>query len=89
VLAAFSVSAEMLIATRALLGLTGATLARSSLSLIRSLFPDERRRATAIGIWVSCFAAPAAVGPLVGGVLLEFFWWSRCSCSTYRSWRAC
>jgi MFS transporter, DHA2 family, multidrug resistance protein len=74
-LAAFSTSAAMLIATRAVLGVAGATLAPSSLSLIRSLFPDERRRTKAIGIWMSCFAAGAAVGPLVGGALLEQFWW--------------
>ena len=74
-LAAFSTSPAMLIATRAVLGVAGATLAPSSLSLIRSLFPDERRRTVAIGIWMSCFAAGAAVGPLVGGALLEQFWW--------------
>jgi MFS transporter, DHA2 family, multidrug resistance protein len=74
-LAAFSSSAAMLIATRAVLGVAGATLAPSSLSLIRSLFLDERRRTVAIGVWMSCFAAGAAVGPLVGGALLEQFWW--------------
>jgi MFS transporter, DHA2 family, multidrug resistance protein len=73
--AAFSTSPEMLIATRALLGVAGATLAPSSLSLIRNLFADERQRTLAIGIWMSCFAAGAAVGPLVGGALLELFWW--------------
>jgi DHA2 family multidrug resistance protein-like MFS transporter len=75
VLAAFSSSAAMLIATRAVLGVAGATLAPSSLSLIRSLFLDERQRTVAIGVWISCFAAGAAVGPLVGGALLEQFWW--------------
>ncbi|HEV3378831.1 MAG TPA: MFS transporter [Thermoleophilaceae bacterium] len=75
VLAAFATSPAMLIAARAVLGVAGATLAPSSLSLIRSLFPDERRRTVAIGIWMSCFAAGAAVGPLVGGALLEQFWW--------------
>jgi MFS transporter, DHA2 family, multidrug resistance protein len=74
-LAAFSTSAGMLIGARALLGVAGATLAPSSLALIRSLFPDERRRTVAIGVWMSCFAAGAAVGPLVGGALLEQFWW--------------
>src|SRR5918999_3598462 len=75
VLAAFSTSAPMLIAARALLGIAGATLAPSTLSLIRSLFLDERQRTVAIGVWMSCFAAGAAVGPLVGGALLEQFWW--------------
>jgi MFS transporter, DHA2 family, multidrug resistance protein len=74
-LAAFSTSAAMLIATRAVLGVAGATLAPSSLSLIRSLFRDERQRTMAIGVWMSCFAAGAAVGPLVGGAMLEQFWW--------------
>ena len=74
-LAAFSTSAPMLIAARAVLGVAGATLAPSSLSLIRSLFLDERQRTVAIGVWMSCFAAGAAVGPLVGGAMLEQFWW--------------
>jgi MFS transporter, DHA2 family, multidrug resistance protein len=74
-LAAFSTSAVMLIAARALLGVAGGTLAPSSLALIRNLFCDERQRTTAIGIWISCFAAGAAIGPLAGGLLLEHFWW--------------
>jgi DHA2 family multidrug resistance protein-like MFS transporter len=75
VAAAFSSSAEMLIATRALLGLAGATLAPSTLSLIRNMFHDERERTVAIGIWISSFSAGAAIGPLIGGVLIEYFWW--------------
>lgn len=75
VLAAFSSSAEMLIATRALLGIAGATLAPSTLSLIRNMFLDGRERSFAIGIWIASFSAGAAIGPLVGGLLLEYFWW--------------
>jgi DHA2 family multidrug resistance protein-like MFS transporter len=75
VLAAFSQSPEMLIASRALLGIAGATLAPSTLSLIRSMFEDERQRTVAIGIWVTSFSAGAAIGPLVGGLLLESFHW--------------
>ena len=75
VLAAFSTSPEMLIATRALLGLSGATLAPSTLSLIRSMFHDPRQRSTAIGIWITSFSAGAAIGPVLGGVVLEYFWW--------------
>jgi DHA2 family multidrug resistance protein-like MFS transporter len=75
VAAAFSSSAEMLIATRALLGVAGATLAPSTLSLIRNMFLDPDQRAFAIGVWATSFAAGAAIGPLAGGVLLEFFWW--------------
>lgn len=75
VLAAFSTSAEMLIAARALLGVAGATLMPSTMSLIRNMFLDERERTVAIGIWVSGFSVGSAIGPLVGGLLLEHFWW--------------
>lgn len=75
VLAAFSTSAEMLIAARALLGVAGATLMPSTMSLIRNMFLDERERTVAIGIWVSGFSVGSAIGPLVGGFLLEHFWW--------------
>jgi len=75
IVAAFSTSAEMLIATRALLGLAGATLAPSTLSLIRNMFLDAEERTFAVGIWISSYSAGAAIGPLVGGVLLEHFWW--------------
>jgi DHA2 family multidrug resistance protein-like MFS transporter len=75
VLAAFAVSAEMLIATRALLGLAGATLLPSTLGLIRNMFVDPRQRAVAIGIWAAVFSAGTAIGPVLGGALLESFWW--------------
>jgi DHA2 family multidrug resistance protein-like MFS transporter len=75
VLAAFSTSAEMLIATRAVLGIAGATLAPSTLSLIRNMFLDPRQRTQAIGIWITSFSVGGAIGPLAGGVVLEFFWW--------------
>jgi DHA2 family multidrug resistance protein-like MFS transporter len=74
-LAAFSTSAEMLIASRALLGIAGATLAPSTLSLIFAMFLDPRQRATAIAVWISAFSAGSAVGPVLGGILLEHFWW--------------
>lgn len=75
VLAAFSNTAEMLIVTRALHGLAGATIAPSTLSLIRNMFDDPAERMKAIGIWISSFSIGAVMGPLVGGVLLEYFWW--------------
>jgi MFS transporter, DHA2 family, multidrug resistance protein len=75
VLAAFSTSAEMLIVTRALLGIAGATLAPSTLSLIRHMFYDPGQRTVAIGVWITCYSVGGAIGPLVGGVLLEYFWW--------------
>ncbi|WP_188190529.1 MFS transporter [Nonomuraea sp. SYSU D8015] len=75
VLAACSVNAETLIATRALLGVSGATLLPSSLALIRNMFHDVKQMGTAIGLWYGCFMLGMAVGPLVGGVLLEHFRW--------------
>ncbi|MFD9129725.1 MFS transporter, partial [Kitasatospora sp. NPDC059571] len=74
-LAAYAPSAGWLILARALLGVAGATIMPSTLSLIRALFPDARERATAIGIWGAGATAGAALGPLVGGMLLEHFWW--------------
>ncbi|MBA3563115.1 MAG: MFS transporter [Gammaproteobacteria bacterium] len=75
VLAAFSTSAEMLIATRAVLGIAGATLAPSTLSLIRNMFLDPGQRTVAIGVWVTSYSVGAAIGPPLGGVLLQYFWW--------------
>jgi MFS transporter, DHA2 family, multidrug resistance protein len=75
VLAAFSTSAEMLIATRAVLGVAGATLAPSTLSLIRNMFHDPQERTVAISVWITSYSVGAAIGPLLGGALLEYFWW--------------
>ena len=75
VVAAYSTSVAMLIAARALMGLTGATLMPSTLALISNMFTDRRERASAIAIWTSCFMVGAAGGPVVGGLLLEHFWW--------------
>lgn len=74
-IAAFAPNAETLIAARALLGIAGATLMPSTLSIVRAMFADARQRTTAIAIWSTGAMAGAAVGPLVGGVLLESFWW--------------
>src|ERR687891_329877 len=75
VVAAFSTSATMLIATRALLGIAGATLAPSTLSLIRNMFHDPHQRTFAIGVWVTSYSVGGAIGPLIGGIVLEYFWW--------------
>ena len=75
VLAAFSASAEQLVVARALLGVAGATLAPSTLSLLRNMFLDPHERTVAISVWIMSFSAGAAIGPLVGGALLEYFWW--------------
>jgi MFS transporter, DHA2 family, multidrug resistance protein len=74
-LAAFSPNAESLIVSRALLGVAGATLAPSTLSLIFHMFQDPKQRSVAIGFWIGSFSAGSAVGPVLGGAMLELFWW--------------
>jgi MFS transporter, DHA2 family, multidrug resistance protein len=74
-LAAFSRSAGMLIAARALLGIAGATLAPSTLSLISNMFRDDRERTFAVSVWVASFSLGGAIGPAVGGLILAHFWW--------------
>ena len=73
--AAFSTTAQQLILARALLGIAGATVAPSTLSLIVNLFRNEGERNRAIGIWGTAFALGGLVGPLIGGVLLNYFHW--------------
>ncbi|HEX6766154.1 MAG TPA: MFS transporter, partial [Polyangiaceae bacterium] len=75
VAAAFSTTSAMLIATRALLGLAGATVAPSTMSLIRNMFADPQQRTFAVGIWITSYSLGGAIGPLIGGVMLEYFWW--------------
>ncbi|MYY08028.1 MFS transporter [Streptomyces sp. SID4919] len=74
-LAAYATDPLTLILGRALLGVAGATLAPSTLSLISNMFKDAGQRAVAISVWISCFMAGMGIGPVVGGVLLEWFWW--------------
>ncbi|MEV7974823.1 MFS transporter [Streptomyces sp. NPDC086519] len=73
--AALAPSAAALIGARALLGVGGAMIMPATLSILRQVFPDRRERALAIGIWSAVAAVGAAVGPLLGGFLLEHFWW--------------
>jgi DHA2 family multidrug resistance protein-like MFS transporter len=75
VVAAFAASPVVLIVARAALGLAAATLMPSTLALITGMFADPRQRGLAVGVWMSCFMAGTAVGPVVGGALLERFWW--------------
>ncbi|MFC4560268.1 MFS transporter [Nocardiopsis mangrovi] len=75
VFAAFAPSAGLLILARALLGIAGATLMPSTLSLISNMFADVRERALAIGVWATMFALGMAAGPVVGGALIGAFWW--------------
>ena len=74
-LAAFAPSAGVLIAARLLLGIAGATIMPSTLSLIRSIFTDAAERTRAIALWSAAAASGIALGPLIGGALLEHFWW--------------
>ncbi|UVS78204.1 MFS transporter [Actinokineospora sp. UTMC 2448] len=74
-LAAYSTSAEMLIAARAVLGVAGATLMPSTMALLRTMFRDERQRTTAISVWMGGFMVGGVLGPLVGGAILSVAWW--------------
>jgi len=73
--AAYSPSSATLIASRALLAVGAAMMMPATLSIIRLAFADENERAVAIGIWASVAFGGAALGPVVGGLLLEYFWW--------------
>ncbi|MBN9635007.1 MAG: efflux MFS transporter LfrA [Actinobacteria bacterium] len=73
--AAFAPSAGYLVAARAALGVFGAMLMPSTLSLIRNIFTEATSRRLAIAIWASCFAAGSALGPIVGGLVLQHFHW--------------
>ncbi|MEU6716436.1 MFS transporter [Nonomuraea sp. NPDC046802] len=75
VLAAYATTPLLLILARALLGVAGATLMPSTLSLISNMFLDPAQRTKAIGLWMTGFTGGMIVGPLVGGLLLEWFWW--------------
>ena len=75
IIAALAVSPEMLIAARVLQGISGATLMPATLGLIRTIFVNPRQRTEAIGVWGAMAGGGTAAGPLVGGWLLEHFWW--------------
>ena len=71
----YSPSPVVLIGGRALLAVGAAMMMPATLSIIRLTFADERERAMAIGLWSAVASGGAAIGPLIGGVLLEYFWW--------------
>ncbi|MFJ8632876.1 MFS transporter [Streptomyces sp. NPDC093568] len=73
--AAYAGSAEMLIAARAVLGIGGATLMPSTMAMLRTMFTDPAQRAKAIGLWSGVMTAGIALGSVMSGVLVEYFWW--------------
>ncbi|MCZ7486240.1 MFS transporter [Rhizobium rhizogenes] len=73
--AAFSTSPAMLIGSRAILGVGASMIMPCVLAIIRTTFEDDGERARALGLWSVVGMAGAAIGPLVGGILLEHFWW--------------
>ncbi|MFF5225110.1 MFS transporter [Dactylosporangium sp. NPDC000521] len=74
-LAAFAPTAGWLIAARVVLGVAGSTIMPSTLSIVRNMFTDPKQRTRAVAVWSAGAAGGAALGPLVGGALLEYFWW--------------
>jgi len=74
-LAALAPTAGALVAARAVLGVFGAMLMPPTMALLRSVFPDAGQRRLAVAVWATGFSAGAALGPVLGGVLLERFWW--------------
>lgn len=75
VAAAFSANPGMLIASRGLLGVAGAAVTPSVMALVTGMFTEQKQRGRALAIWTACFMGGSTLGPLVGGVLLGFFWW--------------
>jgi DHA2 family multidrug resistance protein-like MFS transporter len=75
VLAAFAADAGQLIAARVLLAIFGSMIMPATISLLRTIFTDRRQRRLAVAIWATGFSAGSAIGPIVGGLLLEHFWW--------------
>ncbi|GHB66082.1 MFS transporter [Streptomyces xanthochromogenes] len=75
VTAAYATSADMLIASRALLGFGGATLMPSTMGLVRNMFRDDKQRGQAVGIWSGAMAGGIALGSVLSGVMLEHLWW--------------
>jgi EmrB/QacA subfamily drug resistance transporter len=73
--AAFAGSADMLIAARGVMGIGGAAIMPSTLSILTNVFTDAKERAQAIGVWAAVAGLGIAIGPVTGGWLLEHFWW--------------
>ncbi len=76
VLTALSTSPEQLIVGRAMLGFFGAMLMPSTLALISTLFKNREQRRFAVAIWATTLTVGSAIGPVIGGVLLQYFDWT-------------
>lgn len=74
-LAAFAWTPLVLIGARAVMGVGGALILPATMSIIRDVFEDRDERRTAVGIWSATMAGGAAIGPLVGGFMVEHWWW--------------
>ncbi|MFZ0625007.1 MAG: DHA2 family efflux MFS transporter permease subunit [Acidimicrobiia bacterium] len=72
--AAFADSANMLIAARAMMGIGGALIMPSTLSIITNIF-EGAERGRAIAAWAAVAGLGIIIGPVIGGWLLENFWW--------------
>ncbi|MEW2380032.1 MFS transporter [Micromonospora sp. NPDC047812] len=73
-LSAYAQSPAQLVAARALMGVGGAAIMPVTLSIISNVF-DPRERGRAIGVWASAVGLAVAIGPILGGALLEHYWW--------------
>jgi MFS transporter, DHA2 family, multidrug resistance protein len=73
--AAYAGDVQMLIAARAVMGAGAAFIMPATLSLLVSVFTDERERALAVGLWAATAGLGVALGPVLGGLLLDHFWW--------------
>ncbi len=76
--AAFSETPPQLIVARGFLGMGAAMFMAATVAIIRSVFTDTRQRALAIGIWTAANSVGAATGPVLGGWVLQQWWWERC-----------
>ena len=75
VTAVFAVNSHQLTVCRAVMGIGGACIMPSTLSILVQVFPEPKERARAIGIWAAVAGLGVAIGPIVGGLLLEHFDW--------------
>jgi DHA2 family multidrug resistance protein-like MFS transporter len=72
---AFATTPELVIAARGVMGLAGSAILPASMALLGGLFPDEKSRIQAMGAMMTVFLGGMAIAPLVGGLLLDHFWW--------------